>query len=159
METNFWFYVALAMFLLLVFVGRRIAKSKRDSEKAVTMRQMNELAWSKRIAAALNRTGEKSMSEAVTEFRLPDATRIDILCKQFACEVDWAKKWPEAVGQSVYYSLQTGRQPVVILLTETVEDSRFIDRCKLVCARCNIDLWTVSIGDFTMNCYDRKIAV
>ena len=38
------------------------------------------------------------------EVVLWDMTRVDCLAKDFAIEFDFAKKWAEAIGQSLYYS-------------------------------------------------------
>jgi len=45
------------------------------------------------------------------EHRLHDGTRVDILTATHAIEADWSHKWAEAVGQSLYYSLITGKKP------------------------------------------------
>ena len=43
------------------------------------------------------------------EHRLKDGRRID-LTKTHAIEVEFARKWPEAVEQSLDYSMLTGKQ-------------------------------------------------
>ena len=45
-----------------------------------------------------------------TEYRLPDKTRCDCLTDTHAVEVDFARKFYEALGQSLYYSMQTGKR-------------------------------------------------
>ena len=40
-----------------------------------------------------------------------DKTRVDCLTKDFAYEFDWAKKYNEAIGQSLGYSIRTNRRP------------------------------------------------
>ena len=52
----------------------------------------------------------------VAEYRLPDGSRVDILTPSVAWEVEWVEKWPESIGQSLFYSLSTDREPGVILL-------------------------------------------
>jgi len=44
------------------------------------------------------------------EVRLSDRTRIDCLTAQYAIEFDFASKWAEAIGQSLHYASQTGKQ-------------------------------------------------
>lgn len=39
-----------------------------------------------------------------TEYVLPDRTRIDCLTDNYAIEVDFAEKWYQAIGQSMYYA-------------------------------------------------------
>lgn len=94
--------------------------------------KLSEIEFSKILAKVVN--GE-------TEYRLPDDSRVDILTTTHAIEVDWARKWPEGVGQALYYGVVTGRQPVVLLLTDAALESRFINRCHLVCDTYRISLW------------------
>jgi len=79
--------------------------------------------------------------EAETEVVLFDRTRVDLLNDEYAIEVDWAPKWAEAIGQSLYYATVTGRKPAIILLTKGLDDRRFVYRCLVVCARTNIRLY------------------
>jgi len=74
-----------------------------------------------------------------TEVRLWDRTRVDILTKEYAYEVDWASKWAESIGQSLYYAELTGKKPGIILLCKKNE-GRFIYRAQTVCAKHNIKL-------------------
>ena len=52
---------------------------------------------------------------------LPSGGYVDCLSAEYAIEVDWASKWAEAVGQSLYYADATGRKPEIILLCEESE--------------------------------------
>jgi len=73
-----------------------------------------------------------------------DGTRVDILTDRFAAEVDWASKWTEAVGQAMYYSTQTDRQPgIVLLIKDFKAETKYIYRCKIVCQKLNIKMWLV----------------
>ena len=84
--------------------------------------------------------------KAVTEYRLPDAARVDLLTDTEAIEVDYAKKWAEAVGQSLYYGLATGKKPAIILLTrDTPRDRMAVFRCKAVCEKYAIHLYIESL--------------
>ena len=55
------------------------------------------------------------------EKHLPSGGRVDCLIPEYAIEVEWAKKWAEAVGQSLYYADATARKPEIILLCEKSE--------------------------------------
>jgi len=75
-------------------------------------------------------------------------SRIDILTDTHAFEADWAHKWTEAVGQSLYYSQQWGeehprdtRKPGIILLVRDPDrESHYVVRCRRVCDQYNITL-------------------
>ena len=46
------------------------------------------------------------------EVVMKDGTRCDILTATHAIEVDFAKKWAEAIGQSLNYAMHTGKRPM-----------------------------------------------
>jgi len=58
----------------------------------------------------------------VSEYVLPDKTRVDCLTDNYAVEFDFANKWAEAVGQALHYSLMTGKKPAVVLIFENRDD-------------------------------------
>lgn len=57
------------------------------------------------------------------EFRLPDGSRVDCLTKNYAVEVDFARKWAEAVGQSLWYAANTGRMAKIVLIVDHTDNS------------------------------------
>ena len=59
------------------------------------------------------------------EVRMPDKTRCDCLTNTHAVEVDFAKKWYEALGQSLYYSMQTGKRAGILLIIEKPADLKY----------------------------------
>lgn len=69
-------------------------------------------------------TADFGRKEAV----LWDMTRVDCLAKDYAVEFDFAKKWAESVGQSLYYSKMTGKKPAVALILTTPTDYRYVKR-------------------------------
>ena len=66
------------------------------------------------------------------EFRLWDMTRVDCLTKDYAIEFDFAKKWAESVGQSLYYSEMTHKKPAVVLILTNWTDMRSVKRVERV---------------------------
>jgi hypothetical protein len=59
------------------------------------------------------------------EVIMPDKTRCDCLTKTHAIEFDFGTKWAEAIGQALYYGLQTGKKPGVVLILENEKDLKF----------------------------------
>ena len=57
-----------------------------------------------------------------------DMTRVDCLTKDYAIEFDFAKKWAESIGQSLYYSKMTGKNPAVVLILTSPADYRYVKR-------------------------------
>ena len=84
--------------------------------------------------------------EAETEVILFDQTRVDLLSSEYAIEVDWSRKWAEAVGQSLYYAAVTGRRPAVILLVkDATAERRYVYRCLVICARADVRLFVEQV--------------
>ncbi len=81
------------------------------------------------------------------EFTLADRTRVDCLTDTHAVEVDFARKWAEAVGQSLFYAVSTGRAPGIVLIMEDPGDIRFLERLKAASRGTRIIVWTITEED------------
>lgn len=80
--------------------------------------------------------------DARTEVVLRDGSRVDLLNKTHAIEADWAHKWAEGIGQSIHYSLITGKKPGLLILTRNPEkDWRHLVRAARVCGHLGIELY------------------
>lgn len=79
----------------------------------------------------------------IKEYRLDDGTRVDCLTDQYAIEFDFASKWAESVGQSLYYASVTGKRPGVVLIMEEEDDARFLARLNLLAERYGIKVWQI----------------
>jgi len=73
---------------------------------------------------------ERWCSEAggQVEVVLQDQTRCDCLTRTHAVEFDFAAKWAEAIGQSLYYSLMTGKRAGIVLILESEPDEKYLTR-------------------------------
>ena len=69
-------------------------------------------------------TNDFGRKEAV----LWDMTRVDCLTKDYAIEFDFAKKWAEAIGQSLYYAKMTGKKPAITLVMTSPLDYKYLKR-------------------------------
>jgi hypothetical protein len=86
--------------------------------------------------------------DGVMEYRLKDGARVDCLNDTYAIEVEFAKKWAEAAGQSLYYAAQTGRKPAVgFILRDTPKDHRRLARLRVLARRYAITIITLPRGD------------
>lgn len=78
------------------------------------------------------------------EYTLFDKSRVDILTKTHAIEVEWAPKWKEAVGQSLYYAALTEQKPGIILLCKkTPEDRLAYLRLMVIANKYQISVWII----------------
>lgn len=73
----------------------------------------------------------------------PDKTRCDCLTSSHAIEFDFGKKWAEAIGQALYYSIQTGKRAGVVLILEKKDDYKYWIRLNTIIEhfRLPIDRW------------------
>ena len=84
------------------------------------------------------------------EYVLNDKTRVDCLTATYAIEVDFASKWAESIGQSLHYSIKTGKKAGVLLIIENVaKDRKYLRRLENVATDHNINVWTIE-KDFTV---------
>ena len=74
----------------------------------------------------------KAYCKGQVEYRLPDKTRVDCLTEEYAIEFDWAKKWAESIGQSLYYAKMTDKKPAVAIIVKSPKDKKYIERIKAV---------------------------
>ena len=69
------------------------------------------------------------------EVVMKDGTRCDIRTATHAIEVDFARKWAEAIGQSLHYALHTGKSPAVALIVLSPSDNKYVERVRKISAR------------------------
>ena len=66
------------------------------------------------------------------EVVLSDKTRCDCIAsiegKTYAIEFDFAEKWAEAIGQALYYAVQTEKTPGIVLILEKESDYKYLIR-------------------------------
>lgn len=79
----------------------------------------------------------------VTEVRMADGSRCDIVTEHYAIEVDFASKWKEAIGQSLNYAFQSSKSAGIVLIIKDKAGSlklmSIIEHYAL-----SITVWTIS---------------
>ena len=84
----------------------------------------------------------------VMEQSLLDRTRVDCLTDEYAIEVDFAKKWAEAVGQSLYYAYMTEKKPGIgIIADKSKKDERNLKRLKALTKKYDIKVFEIEKGE------------
>ncbi|MBQ4646318.1 MAG: hypothetical protein IJB79_03115 [Candidatus Gastranaerophilales bacterium] len=81
-----------------------------------------------------------SKNNGQLEAKLIDNTRIDCLTQTQAVEFDFASKWAEAIGQSLYYGRMTGKTPAIVLIIEKESDFKYYTKIKPLCEDYKINL-------------------
>lgn len=77
------------------------------------------------------------------EYVLKDRSRVDCYTSNYAFEVDFGSKGYEAIGQTLYYSIMTGKKPAIVLIRENRKDDKYIGRIKKVCKKHHIKLFVI----------------
>jgi len=110
--------------------------------------QQTEAQWTAHIVATVPQFANFGDGVPVTrvEYVLFDKTRVDMLTADYAIEVDWSKKWAEAVGQASYYAAITHKKAGILLLLKSDDDMRFVYRCIIAAQRAGIErVWVYHI--------------
>ena len=87
-------------------------------------------------------------NKGITEYILPDKTRVDCLTKEYAVEFDFAAKWAESVGQSLYYAKMTKKKPAIVLIMESNNDEKYFERAKTLSQSYDIALFKMKSKDY-----------
>ena len=76
------------------------------------------------------------------EYVLPDRSRVDCLTSTHAFEADWAQglKVYESIGQALYYSAETRKQPGILLLIKKNNSEKYIRKVKRVIKTFNLPI-------------------
>lgn len=61
-----------------------------------------------------------SSLQGAMEVRVPDG-RVDVVTESHAIEVEFSAKWKQAIGQALWYALQTGKAAGIVLVLEDEE--------------------------------------
>jgi hypothetical protein len=79
------------------------------------------------------------------EVVLADGTRCDCVTESHAIEFDFGDNWSEAVGQSAFYALQTGKKAGIVLILESMKDRKYWIRLNSTIGHFNlpIDTWSI----------------
>lgn len=119
--------VSLSVIVFILFSATAAVSARKNPEKYYQEKWCNE-------------------QSGKTEVVLPDRTRCDCLTETHAVEFDFGKKWAEAIGQSLYYSLQTGKKAGIVLILESPGDYKYWIRLNSTIEHFNlpIDTWKMT---------------
>lgn len=80
------------------------------------------------------------------EVRMNDGRRIDCLTDSHAIEFEFARKWPEAIGQSLEYSMLTGKSAGIVLVLRRSGDQAFWQRLNAVVSHYQLPIRLWKLG-------------
>lgn len=114
----------IAAVLYILLENETLSNTQEDSVKKDEKYYQNKMC---------NQLGGK------TEYILFDKTRVDCLTAEYAIEVDFAKKWAEGIGQSLYYAEITDKKPAVALIVGD-DDEKYLSRIQTVADKFDIKI-------------------
>ncbi len=79
------------------------------------------------------------------EYKLSDGTRVDILTDDLAIEVDFARKWYEAIGQACHYSRLSNRKPGVLLIVKSPSEEKYAKATLEVCKVTQVNGYHIAV--------------
>ena len=86
-----------------------------------------------------------------SEVRLADNSRVDCVLEDYAIEFDFANKWSEAIGQSLYYAYSLGKKAAIVLIMENYSaDEKYLTRLNKIAGLYGIKVWTIG-ADYVEN--------
>lgn len=100
-----------------------------DAQRPPDPSEWKEVQWSAFLSAYLEQTRHESYA---AEYRLPDASRIDIRGAGVAWEVEWVDKWTQGIGQSLQYHYACDDSPGLIVLLRGDSVARNFNRITTV---------------------------
>jgi len=77
------------------------------------------------------------------EVVLHERSRVDCVTDRYAIEVDFAKKWAESIGQSLYYAHITKKKPAIGLIIDLSKEKRYLQRVDSMCQKYDIKLFLI----------------
>lgn len=87
-------------------------------------------------------------NNGIMEYTLRDGARVDCVTQTHAIEFDFANKWAESIGQSLYYGKSLCKTPGIVLIMENpAKEERYLRRLKAVTDMYNISVWIMTPDD------------
>ena len=74
------------------------------------------------MSAGIRMSGEMVFGGEM-EVILEAGPRVDCITDTHAIEMDFAKKWPEAIGQSLHYAHLTGLEAGIVIILRSHNDT------------------------------------
>ena len=81
------------------------------------------------------------------EVVLKSGERADCITEEYAIEFDFAKKYTEAIGQSLLYSIEANKKAGIVIILENKTDEKYLKRLHIVADVYDIKVWTIKPED------------
>jgi hypothetical protein len=101
-------------------------------------------SFSQKMKESYYRDGFAEIMNGKTEVVLNDLAKVDIVTDTFVIEVEFADRWSEGVGQSLYYAYKLNKKPGVLLIVEGLKDDAYVKRLMTVAIKYDITVWVLN---------------
>jgi len=64
---------------------------------------------------------------------------VDLLTNDYAFEIEWAHKWKNAIGQSLWYGIQSNKKPGIILILKDKKDYKYFIQLNSTLKHANLE--------------------
>lgn len=137
-QENRAFLVSLGMMVVFVLLGVLIARSAVYdlSTRSFTSGKLHERDYQQYWCTKMN--GQQ-------EVQIGDSARVDCLTDKYVVEIEFAPKWEQSVGQSLYYSMLTGKKAGVVLIEQS-GNTRYRERLLAVIKQYQLPITVWYIG-------------
>ncbi len=98
-----------------------------------------------------------SEQSRITEVLQSDRTRCDCLTQTHVIEFECGPKWAESLGQSLYYSIQTGKKAEIVLILEKPSEYKYWRRISTVITYNNLKIDPLQITLWGLKMTTNKI--
>jgi hypothetical protein len=85
--------------------------------------------------------------KGTSQYALDDGTRVDCLTDKYAVEFAFSYRWAEAVGQTLHYSMKTGKKAGIVLIMNENNSQASLEKMKDLIGhyRLDIKIWILKI--------------
>lgn len=97
-------------------------------------------------------------SKGEREHLLRDRTRVDCLTKNYATEVEFARRWSQSIGQALHYARLTGEKPAVVLIIEKDSDWDYYWKLMRIAKGKGVKVWYMRPEDLASPGKEAKTA-
>ncbi|MDP0590333.1 MAG: hypothetical protein QS748_14545 [Candidatus Endonucleobacter bathymodioli] len=132
-------FISILTVVILIAIYFYGIEEREDSSKKTTAKKI-------RIYEADYQKWWCEKNHGEREVVLSDGTRSDCVTSDFAIEVDFSKKWAEAIGQSLHYARLTKKNAGILLIVNTSNDKKHHQRLTNTISYYNlpIKVWTIN---------------
>jgi hypothetical protein len=88
--------------------------------------------------------------KGVEQVHLKSGLIPDVVTDVLVIEVDFVHKWAESIGQSLQYSLETGKKATIVFIYDSVRDYYLLNEVTPLLKRLSISVYVIDINSYVI---------